>query len=59
MLDAGLGLLALTWQGWEVLRSEVAASPAASSCQVVARAAECRPLPLRFCNLKVSIVITC
>ena len=38
-----------TWQGWEVLRSEVATSAAAGSCQVVARPCEVR-LPCSFCS---------
>ena len=45
------GLWWLTWQGRKVLCSEISASPAASSCQVVARPAESWPLPLRFCSI--------
>ncbi len=51
MIFARPGLWWLTWQGGKVLCSEVAASPAAGSCQVVARAAESRPLALRFCSI--------
>ena len=52
MLHAGPRLWAPTWQGRKVLCSEIAASAAARSCQVVARAAEGWALPLRFYSTK-------
>ena len=57
MVSARPGLWWLTWQGGKVLCSEVAASAAAGSCQVVARAAESRPLPLRFCSVTQKCVV--